>query len=227
MALAGSRSAGEGTLRGVATVRGPRAIASSAARVGAASGSGSTWGILAELPPRPLPPSEVQKIRKVANHQAGPHSGWPRSCVPRPLRDTAPMKKLFAIVLALSAVWGCAKQEAAQEQAAADAPVIGVDEVSTLLAAKQAVAIDANGDDTRQKFGTVPGAVLLSNARTFDVSELPADKGKQLVFYCGSERCQSAPKAASRAIEAGYQEVKVMSAGIRGWVEAGKAVDKS
>ena len=61
-------------------------------------------------------------------------------------------------------------------------------------------------------------AVLLTNARTFEAGELPADKGTELVFYCGSERCNAAPKAATRAKELGYTAVKVMPEGIRGWV---------
>jgi rhodanese-related sulfurtransferase len=34
-------------------------------------------------------------------------------------------------------------------------------------------------------------------------------------------------RAAERAKEAGYSDVKVMPAGIRGWVKAGKPVDRS
>jgi rhodanese-related sulfurtransferase len=101
-----------------------------------------------------------------------------------------------------------------------------VDEVSGLIEAKAARAVDANGADTRKQYGTVPGAVLLSNARTFDASELPEDKSTELVFYCGSESCNAAPKAAARAKELGYTAVKVMPEGIRGWVKAGKPVDK-
>ena len=68
--------------------------------------------------------------------------------------------------------------------------------------------------------------MLLTNYRTFDLSELPADKSRELVFYCGGEACTAAPKAAARAKEAGYTAVKVMSAGITGWVKANKPVAK-
>ena len=86
--------------------------------------------------------------------------------------------------------------------------------------------MDANGADTRREMGTLPGAVLLTNYRSFDLSELPADKSTELVFYCGGEACIAAPTAARRAKEAGYTDVKVMSAGISGWVKARKPVDK-
>lgn len=104
---------------------------------------------------------------------------------------------------------------------------LAVDEVDRLLNEKKAVAVDANNDETRQELGTLPGALLLSNARQFEMSELPKDKGTELIFYCGSEKCMSAPKAAARAQEAGYSQVKVMPAGIRGWVSSGKPVEKS
>lgn len=103
---------------------------------------------------------------------------------------------------------------------------VSVDEVAALLEAKKAQAVDANGVDTRKEMGTLPGAVLLTNYRSFDLSELPADKSQELVFYCGGEACTAAPTAAKRAKEAGYTDVKVMSAGISGWVKAHKAVDK-
>ena len=123
---------------------------------------------------------------------------------------------------------GAAK--ASPAQAAADPHQsftrLPVEEVAGLLESKKARAVDANGADTRKEYGTLPGAVLLSNARTFDVTELPEDKSTELVFYCGSTSCNAAPKAAARAKELGYTAVKVMPEGIRGWVKAGKPVDK-
>lgn len=122
-------------------------------------------------------------------------------------------------------------QVAEQAPAAADAhdafAKVDVNEAEKLVTAKQAVPVDANGAETRQEMGTLPGAVLLSNARTYEMGELPADKSTDLIFYCGGEKCMSAPKAAARAKEAGYTNVKVMSAGISGWVAAGKPVEKS
>jgi rhodanese-related sulfurtransferase len=102
-----------------------------------------------------------------------------------------------------------------------------VDRVAELLDKKEAVPVDANKADTRTELGTLPGAILLSDAKGYELSELPEDKSKKLVFYCGSEKCLSAPKAAKRAEAAGYTDVHVMPAGIRGWVKAGKQVDKN
>src|SRR5579862_6703840 len=44
---------------------------------------------------------------------------------------------------------------------------------------------DANHASTRENFGVIPGAHLLSSAGSYDVDkELPADKNARLVFYC-------------------------------------------
>ena len=85
---------------------------------------------------------------------------------------------------------------------------------------------DANNDDTRQRYGVIPGAVLLSDYRDYDLdSELPGDRDATLVFYCHSEYCGAAADAARKAVAAGYRDVWVMAPGIKGWAEAGQPVD--
>jgi hypothetical protein len=52
-----------------------------------------------------------------------------------------------------------------------------------------AVFLDASGEDFRKDNGKVPGAVLLTNYRTYDLkSVLPANKDTPLVFYCSNKR---------------------------------------
>jgi rhodanese-related sulfurtransferase len=103
-----------------------------------------------------------------------------------------------------------------------------VAELTEVLANEPATAIcDANSADTRSRYGTLPGARLLSNYRDYDpVRELPADKAHPLVFYCHSERCGAAASAARKAIAAGYSRVSVLPAGIRGWSAAGQPVER-
>jgi len=127
---------------------------------------------------------------------------------------------------AVAAAAAAAAPSAASADPHAGFDKVSVDQVATLLETRKAQAVDANGADTRKEMGTLPGAVLLTNYRSFDLSELPADKSQELVFYCGGEACTAAPTAAKRAKEAGYTDVKVMSAGISGWVKAHKPVDK-
>lgn len=103
---------------------------------------------------------------------------------------------------------------------------VSVDEVDKLLATKACTPVDVNGASTREKYGTLPGALLIDSSDAYDVATLPKEKDANLVFYCGSQKCSAAPTAAVVAQKAGYTNVKVMRAGIRGWVDAGKAADK-
>ena len=66
----------------------------------------------------------------------------------------------------------------------------------------------------------VPGAHPL-DAATFTAQDLPDDKDALVVFYCSSPLCRKAPNAAKRATAMGYRHVRVMSAGISGWLSAG------
>ncbi|CAN5457407.1 rhodanese-like domain-containing protein [soil metagenome] len=66
----------------------------------------------------------------------------------------------------------------------------------------------------------VPGALNLDTV-DYSVRDLPADKKSNLVFYCSNPMCRKAPNAALRAGKMGYTSVKVMPAGIRGWISAG------
>lgn len=65
----------------------------------------------------------------------------------------------------------------------------------------------------------VPGARHLDPV-TYVESELPPDKDAMLVFYCSNPMCRKAPNAARRAKKLGYTNVRVMSAGISGWIGA-------
>ena len=134
--------------------------------------------------------------------------------------------KFFVVgLLAAGAIGGC-KKDGAATAAKAEAPLtsVSVTDLEASLARGECVPVDANSDATRKRMGLVPGAVKLSDSDTFAASELPTDKAKNLVFYCGGEQCKASHTAARRAIAAGYPNVKIMSAGISGWVDAGKKV---
>jgi rhodanese-related sulfurtransferase len=99
---------------------------------------------------------------------------------------------------------------------------VSVNDVERFVKDKSATILDANDGDTRKEYGVVPGAVLLSG-KNYPLSALPASKTDKLVFYCGGTQCRASDKAAVRAASAGYSDVSVMRAGIRGWKEAGQA----
>jgi rhodanese-related sulfurtransferase len=134
----------------------------------------------------------------------------------------------LAIVLGL-ALAACQKGPAPAEGSAAPAAdgqawtkELSVGDVAALVQTKNATVLDANDADTRKEQGVVPGAVLLSSSRDYALSELPPSKDTKLVFYCGGTACRSSDKAAKRAADAGYADVSVMRAGIRGWKSAGQ-----
>jgi len=143
------------------------------------------------------------------------------------------MSKFLAVVAVALAVLGCkAKAESRpaieSESATAKGPsphLLGVPEVAELVQRRAATVVDANGTDTRQSMGVVPGALLLSSSHEYALSELPQSKAAKLVFYCGGEMCRASDSAAARALQAGYSDVNVMRAGIRGWKSAGKTTE--
>ncbi|SFC55850.1 rhodanese-like domain-containing protein [Massilia yuzhufengensis] len=84
------------------------------------------------------------------------------------------------------------------------------------------VVIDVNAQQSWLK-ARVPGA--LSLGVEFDAAALPPDRSASLVFYCSNPLCSKAPRAARRAGKLGYTDVRVMAAGITGWIAAGLPTD--
>jgi len=93
---------------------------------------------------------------------------------------------------------------------------IAPDELHRQIQEGRVTVIDVNSPQSWAK-AHVPGALNLDPAQ-YDDSDLPPDKGSSLVFYCSNPMCRKAPNAARRAKKMGYANVKVMSAGISGWL---------
>jgi rhodanese-related sulfurtransferase len=103
------------------------------------------------------------------------------------------------------------------------ARLMGLDTISPralheLLQKGNVSVIDVNSQQSWAQ-AHVPGAVNLDPV-TFAESDLPSNKDLELVFYCSNPLCRKAPNAARRAKRMGYGSVKVMSAGISGWLSA-------
>jgi rhodanese-related sulfurtransferase len=96
---------------------------------------------------------------------------------------------------------------------------ISPDDLHQLMQRERVTAIDVN---SRQSWvnAHLPGAVHLDPLGYTD-RDLPADRDAALIFYCSNVLCRKAPNAARRAKGMGYRNVRVMSAGISGWLEAG------
>jgi len=141
--------------------------------------------------------------------------------------------RIAVIVLSGCVVLGCRSSQddrPSSPTAAAEAKEVSVkqasiDEVAKFVKERSATVVDANGAETRQEYGVIPGAVLLSSHRDYSISELPASKSNKLVFYCGGTMCRASDKAASRAVAAGYTDVSVLRDGIKGWKSAGQPTD--
>lgn len=80
--------------------------------------------------------------------------------------------------------------------------------------------IDARPKKTKYDKGHIPGAASIPDS-AFDemVGELPKDKGKLLVYYCEGFECKLSHKSAVKAMEKGYTNVVVYSAGYPEWKE--------
>lgn len=81
--------------------------------------------------------------------------------------------------------------------------------------------VDSRPKRAKYNKGHIPTAVSIS-ASQFDkhLGELPADKAKTLVFYCGGVKCPLSHKSAKKAMALGYTNVKVLSAGYPAWKAA-------
>ncbi|MBW2162702.1 MAG: rhodanese-like domain-containing protein [Deltaproteobacteria bacterium] len=126
---------------------------------------------------------------------------------------------LFSLVLTVLLV-GC--KDANRGAGEAAPPEISIEDASKALQSG-AVAVDANSASTREKHGTVPNAIILTSSSKYELSQLPEDKSKDLIFYCSSTYCTASDSAAERASTNGYENVHIMREGIKGWKGAGKA----
>ena len=125
------------------------------------------------------------------------------------------MKKLLTLVLAMIA----------SSVMAAEFPDISIADLKQAIADKKVTVIDVNGAASYAK-GHVPGAINFAEAKADLASKLPADKGALVVAYCGGPSCSAYKAAANKASELGYTNVKHLSAGISGWLQAGEATEK-
>jgi rhodanese-related sulfurtransferase len=127
------------------------------------------------------------------------------------------MKKLFATL--------CAITLSSLAVFAGDYPDISIAELKRAIAEKKAVVIDVNGSDSFAR-GHVPTAVNFSDVKDKLASVLPKEKDSLVVAYCGGPSCNAYTRAANAAKELGYTNVKHLSAGISGWLQAKEDVEK-
>jgi len=109
---------------------------------------------------------------------------------------------------------------------AGEFPDISIGDVKSALKAKKVVMIDVNGSDSYAK-RHIPTALDFDAVEKDLAKHLPADKDALIVAYCGGPKCKAYQAAATAAEKLGYKNIKHMSAGISGWVDAGEKTEKA
>ena len=80
------------------------------------------------------------------------------------------------------------------------------------------VIIDSRPKRKKYDKGHVATAISIPDSQFNKFSDqLPQDKNKPLVFYCGGLKCPLSHKSAKKAFDIGYTNVKVFSAGYPAW----------
>ena len=96
------------------------------------------------------------------------------------MRTLRVLSVVFLLAAAIGGSGGCGTSDAGFK-------LIHVDDLVAMLGSNEGAVtlLDANGSDFRTKEGVIPGAVLLSSYKAYDVErELPPRKDARLVFYC-------------------------------------------
>ena len=106
-------------------------------------------------------------------------------------------------------------------------PDISITDLDKAIKAGKVVVIDVNGAKSFTKRGHIPGAVSYKNKDDLAKQLAKADKGALVVAYCGGPACKAYKRGASAAEALGFKNVKHLSAGISGWIKAGKKLEKN
>jgi rhodanese-related sulfurtransferase len=108
---------------------------------------------------------------------------------------------------------------------AAEFPDISIAELKKAIAEKKVTVIDVNGGES-YKNGHIPTALNFASVQGDLASALPKDKDALIVAYCGGPSCNAYTRAANAATKLGYTNVKHLSAGISGWLQAKENTEK-
>lgn len=100
---------------------------------------------------------------------------------------------------------------------------ISTEELNGIYSNEDVHIYDMN-DAIRWQQNRIPQAVNL-DPKSFTEHDLTSDKESTLIFYCSNPMCKKAPNAAKKVKALGYENVKVLSAGITGWMSDGYSVE--
>ncbi len=126
------------------------------------------------------------------------------------------MKKIIALIAVIFAV----------NVQAGEYPDISITDLEKAIKAGKVAVIDVNGAKSFSKPGHIPGAVSFSNKDALAKQLSKVGKDTLVVAYCGGPKCSAYKRGASAAEALGFKNVKHLSAGIAGWIKAGKTLAK-
>lgn len=94
---------------------------------------------------------------------------------------------------------------------------------------KAALIVDSRPAARRYDIGHIPGAINIPDTQFDKLAPtlLPADKGKEIIFYCQGPTCDLSSKSALKAEKLGYTNIKVYEAGIPDWEAHGEPTSVS
>ena len=87
--------------------------------------------------------------------------------------------------------------------------------------------LDGRSGSDAYRAGHIPGAVSFTGAKALAKQLSKAKKDTLVVAYCGGPTCNAYKRGASAAADLGFKNVKHLSAGISGWIKAGKKLEKN
>ena len=109
---------------------------------------------------------------------------------------------------------------------AGEYPDISIGDLEKAIKAGKVVVIDVNGAKSFTKRGHIPTAVSFKDAKSLAKQLAKSKKDTLVVAYCGGPTCNAYKRGASAAADLGFKNVKHLSAGISGWIKAGKKLAK-
>ncbi|MEZ5300594.1 MAG: rhodanese-like domain-containing protein [Verrucomicrobiales bacterium] len=104
---------------------------------------------------------------------------------------------------------------------------ISISDLKKEIEKGKVIIIDVNGSQSYAK-GHIPGAIDYASKKG-ELEELLKDKDKDtlVVAYCGGPSCSAYKSGAKAAEKLKFKNIKHLSAGISGWLQAGEKTEKA
>jgi rhodanese-related sulfurtransferase len=136
------------------------------------------------------------------------------------------MKRLLALSVVAAVALSLSTLALAGEKKSEKVPDISIKDLKKAIEDKKVTVIDVNGTESYQE-GHIPTAIDFEAKKDKLKELLPKEKDALVVAYCGGPQCGAYKQAAKAAMALGYTNVKHLSAGIKGWKDAGEKVEKA